>query len=408
MKKKRRLRVRMKRMREIFLCKYGEIALKGANRATFESLLIREIKFRLGHVGKFQVIKSQSVLRVEPAEELTSEQFDTAYALLRKTFGIVAVSRVAQTEKDFDAIAKLAVEYLGEKLEGARTFKVETKRADKRFPMTSDAVSRELGGRVLSRFNHLKVDVHNPQVLVKCEIRDDAAYIGSGQEQGAGGMPVGSNGRGLLLLSGGIDSPVAGWMMAKRGVKIEAVYYEAFPYTSIEAREKVIELARIVAGWAGSVRLHIVSLTEIEEEIAKSCNEDYFTLLLRRFMMTISERIAIASNCNALVTGESMGQVASQTIQALHVTNSAVNIPVFRPCIGLDKEEIVTYARRIGSFETSILPYEDCCTVFTPRHPKTKPELDKVIAEEQKLDFAALCEKALATEEIITVRGIED
>ena len=395
-------------MREIFLCKYGEIALKGANRATFESLLIREIKFRLGHVGKFQVIKSQSVLRVEPAEELTSEQFDTAYALLRKTFGIVAVSRVAQTEKDFDAIAKLAVEYLGEKLEGARTFKVETKRADKRFPMTSDAVSRELGGRVLSRFNHLKVDVHNPQVLVKCEIRDVAAYIGSGQEQGAGGMPVGSNGRGLLLLSGGIDSPVAGWMMAKRGVKIEAVYYEAFPYTSIEAREKVIELARIVAGWAGSVRLHIVSLTEIEEEIAKSCNEDYFTLLLRRFMMTISERIAIASNCNALVTGESMGQVASQTIQALHVTNSAVNIPVFRPCIGLDKEEIVTYARRIGSFETSILPYEDCCTVFTPRHPKTKPELDKVIAEEQKLDFAALCEKALATEEIITVRGIED
>ena len=395
-------------MREIFLCKYGEIALKGANRATFESLLIREIKFRLGHVGKFQVIKSQSVLRVEPAEELTSEQFDTAYALLRKTFGIVAVSRVAQTEKDFDAIARLAVEYLGEKLEGARTFKVETKRADKRFPMTSDAVSRELGGRVLSRFNHLKVDVHNPQVLVKCEIRDDAAYIGSGQEQGAGGMPVGSNGRGLLLLSGGIDSPVAGWMMAKRGVKIEAVYYEAFPYTSIEAREKVIELARIVAGWAGSVRLHIVSLTEIEEEIAKCCNEDYFTLLLRRFMMTISERIAIASNCNALVTGESMGQVASQTIQALHVTNSAVNIPVFRPCIGLDKEEIVTYARRIGSFETSILPYEDCCTVFTPRHPKTKPELDKVIAEEQKFDFAALCEKALATEEIITVRGIED
>ena len=395
-------------MREIFLCKYGEIALKGANRATFEALLVREIKFRLGHVGKFQIVRSQSVIRVEPAEELTSEQFDAAYALLRKTFGIVAVSRVAQTEKNFDDIVALAIEYLGDRLANARTFKVETKRADKRFPMTSDAVSRELGGKILSRFNHLKVDVHNPQVLVKCEIRDDAAYIGAGQESGAGGMPVGSNGRGLLLLSGGIDSPVAGWMMAKRGVKIEAVYYEAFPYTSIEAREKVIELARIVAGWAGSVRLHIVSLTEIEEEIAKSCNEDYFTLLLRRFMMTISERIAIDSNCNALVTGESMGQVASQTIQALHVTNSAVNIPVFRPCIGLDKEEIVTYARRIGSFETSILPYEDCCTVFTPRHPKTKPELDKVIAEEQKLDFASLCEKALATEEVITVRGIED
>ena len=395
-------------MREIFLCKYGEIALKGANRSSFEALLVREMKFRLGHIGKFNIIKSQSVIRVEPAEELTSGQFDEAYALLRRVFGFVAVSRVAATEKNFDSFAALAIEYLGERLAKARTFKVETKRADKRFPMTSDAVSRELGGVILSKFNHLKVDVHNPEVLVKCEIRDDAAYIGAGQEPGAGGMPVGSNGRGLLLLSGGIDSPVAGWMMAKRGVKIEAVYYEAFPYTSIEAREKVIELARIVARWAGSIRLHIISLTEIEEEIAKNCNEDYFTLLLRRFMMTISEWIAVASNCNALVTGESMGQVASQTIQALNVTNSAVNIPVFRPCIGLDKEEIVTYARKIGSFETSILPYEDCCTVFTPRHPKTKPELDKVIAEEQKLDFNALCEKALATEEIVTVRGFED
>ena len=395
-------------MREIFLCKYGEIALKGANRSTFEALLVREMKFRLGHIGKFNIIKSQSVIRVEPAEEMTPEVLDLAYSTLRKVFGIVAVSRVAQTEKSFDALAELAVEYLGERLATARTFKVETKRADKRFPMTSDAVSRELGGKILSKFNHLKVDVHNPEVLVKCEIRENAAYIGAGQEQGAGGMPVGSNGRGLLLLSGGIDSPVAGWMMAKRGVKIEAVYYEAFPYTSIEAREKVIELARIVAGWAGSIRLHIVSLTEIEEEISRNCTEDYFTLLLRRFMMKLSQRIAEASNCNALVTGESMGQVASQTIQALNVTNSAVDIPVFRPCIGLDKEEIVTYARRIGSFETSILPYEDCCTVFTPRHPKTKPELPKVIAEEEKLDFDALCDRAMQTEEIITVRGIED
>ncbi len=395
-------------MREIFLCKYGEIALKGANRAQFEALLVRELKFKLSHVGQFKIIRSQSVIRVEPAEEMSAEQFNEAYTLCRMTFGIVAVSRVAETTKDFDAITELAIEYLGERLANARTFKVETKRADKRFPMTSDAVSRELGGKILSRFNHLKVDVHNPQVLVKCEIRDDAAYIGAGQEPGAGGMPVGSNGRGLLLLSGGIDSPVAGWMMAKRGVKIEAVYYEAFPYTSIEAREKVIELARIVAGWAGSIRLHIVSLTEIEEEIAKNCNEDYFTLLLRRFMMKLSEQIAQNAGCQALVTGESMGQVASQTIQALHVTNSTVDIPVFRPCIGLDKEEIVTYARRIGSFETSILPYEDCCTVFTPRHPKTRPELDKVIAEEQKLDFAGLCEKAMATEEVITVRGFKD
>lgn len=394
-------------MREIFLCKYGEIALKGANRASFEALLVRELKYRLGHIGGFKIIRSQSVIRVEPTEELTVEQLEEAYALLRRAFGIVAVSRVAEVQKDLDAITELCAEYLGDKLSGARTFKVETKRADKRFPMTSDAVSRELGGRLLSRFPHLKVDVHEPQVLVKCEIREDAAYIGAGQEAGAGGMPVGSNGRGLLLLSGGIDSPVAGWMMAKRGVKLEAVYYEAFPYTSLEAREKVIELARIVADWAGSIRLHIVSLTEIEEQISRSCTEDYFTLLLRRFMMTISERIAAASDCNALITGESMGQVASQTIQALHVTNSAVNIPVFRPCIGLDKEEIVSIARRIGSFDTSILPYEDCCTVFTPRHPKTKPELEKVLSEEAKLDFAALCERALATEEIMTVRGMD-
>ena len=403
--RKNRIRSEKKRMREIFLCKYGEIALKGANRSSFEALLVRELKFRLGHIGKFNIVRSQSVIRVEPAEDMTPDMLDTAYAYLRKTFGIVAVSRVAKTQKDFDAIAALAVEYLGERLAGARTFKVETKRADKRFPMTSDTVSRELGGKILSKFNHLKVDVHNPQVLVKCEIRDDAAYIGAGQESGAGGMPVGSNGRGLLLLSGGIDSPVAGWMMAKRGVKIEAVYYEAFPYTSIEAREKVIELARIVASWAGSIRLHIVSLTEIEEEISRNCTEDYFTLLLRRFMMKLSERIALASDCSALVTGESMGQVASQTIQALNVTNSAVDIPVFRPCIGLDKEEIVVYARKIGSFETSILPYEDCCTVFTPRHPKTKPELPKVISEEEKLDFDALCDRAMETEEIITVRG---
>jgi thiamine biosynthesis protein ThiI len=330
---------------------------------------------------------------------------DCAFTTLRKIFGIIAVSRVAETEKSFDSISALTVEYLRDVLSSAKTFKVETKRADKRFPMKSDEVSKQLGGVILSHFPHLKVNVHTPEVLVKCEIRDDFAYIGSGQKHGAGGMPVGSNGKGMLLLSGGIDSPVAGWMMAKRGVKLDAVYFEAFPYTSLEAREKVIKLAEIVAGWAGSIRLHIVSLTEIEEEIAKSCTEDYFTLLLRRFMMTIAERLAVDGGCGALITGESMGQVASQTMQALAVTNSVTTIPVFRPCIGLDKEEIVTFARRVGSFETSILPFEDCCTVFTPKHPKTKPELSKVIAEEEKLDFDALVERAIATDEVISVRG---
>ena len=394
------------KQREILLCKYGEIVLKGANRKYFEDMLCREMKKRARAYGSFDIYRSQSTIYIEPKDEFAD--FDGMFLAAQKVFGITTVARAAVCDKNLDEIKRVAGEYIPQFLDGKRTFKVEGKRSDKAFPLDSMQLAREIGGAILTAYPKIKVDVHNPQVLVKCEIRDNAAYIGSGQEPGAGGMPVGSNGRGLLLLSGGIDSPVAGWMMAKRGVKIEAVYYEAFPYTSIEAREKVIELARIVAGWAGSVRLHIVSLTEIEEEIAKNCNEDYFTLLLRRFMMTISEKIAIQSTCNALVTGESMGQVASQTIQALHVTNSAVNIPVFRPCIGLDKEEIVSYARRIGSFETSILPYEDCCTVFTPRHPKTKPELEKVIAEEQKLDFAALCEKALATEEIITVRGIED
>jgi thiamine biosynthesis protein ThiI len=301
-------------------------------------------------------------------------------------------------------ISRVAAEYIPQFLEGKRSFKVEAKRSDKSFPLDSMDLSREVGGAILSAYPRIKVNVHNPDIVVKVEIREYGAYISAGSFKGAGGMPVGTNGRGLLLLSGGIDSPVAGYMMAKRGVTVEALHFESFPYTSERAREKVLELASILAEYAGEVRVHIVSLTHIQEELVKSCNEDYFTLLLRRYMMTIAERVAKYKGCTALITGESLGQVASQTMQALGVTDSVVkDMPVFRPCIGMDKEEIVTISRKMGAFETSIQPYEDCCTVFTPKHPKTKPELDKVIAEENKLDFAALADEAFNTLYTVTI-----
>ena len=393
-------------MYDIFLCKYGEIILKGANRASFESLLVKELRYRLTRAGKFRVSRNQSVIYITPAPgtEPTEQQYDAAFTIATQTFGIVAVCRCRAAEKTMESIESTAIEYLADKMNSARTFKVETKRADKRFPLHSYDVSAGLGGALLANFHHLKVDVNNPDVIVKCDIRDEAAYISAGQERGAGGMPVASNGRGMLLLSGGIDSPVAGWLMAKRGVQLDAVYFEAFPYTSMQARQKVITLAREVSRWAGSITLHIVSLTEIEEDISRSCCEDYFTLLLRRYMMRIAGRLAAKNECGALITGESLGQVASQTMEALKVTDSVTEIPVFRPCIGLDKEEIIAYARKIGTFETSILPYEDCCTVFTPKHPKTRPDIANVIAEESKTDIEGRIEAALAGEEIIRIK----
>jgi thiamine biosynthesis protein ThiI len=298
-------------------------------------------------------------------------------------------------EKNMDAICELAKTYLPDKLAGKRTFKVEGRRSDKSFPLGSIEISREVGGAILSVCPWLKVDVHNPDVVVRVEIREYGAYVHAGQMKGAGGIPVGTGGKGMLLLSGGIDSPVAGYMMAKRGMKLEAVYFESFPYTSEQAREKVMELARLVAVYSGPIELHVISLTEIQEALVKACDEDYFTLLLRRYMMAIADKLAEKYGCQALITGESLGQVASQTPMALHVTNILANRPVFRPCIGMDKEEIVQIAYKINTFETSILPYEDCCTVFTPKHPRTKPELAKVEAQERKLDFDAYVERAL-------------
>ncbi len=382
-------------MKEILLCKYGEIVLKGANRKYFEDMLCREIKKRAQNYGKFDIYRAQSTIYIEPLSE--DADLDGMFHAVSKVFGIVAIARAAVCEKSMEDISRVAAAYVPQFLEGKRTFKVEAKRSDKTFSLDSMEISREIGGVILDAYPHIRVDVHNPDVVVKVEIREFGAYVSAGQFKGAGGMPVGTNGRGLLLLSGGIDSPVAGYMMAKRGVRLDAVHFESFPYTSERAREKVLELARIVSEYAGDIYVHVVSLTHIQEELVKHCEEDYFTLLLRRYMMTIAERVAREHNCQALITGESLGQVASQTMQALSVTDAAVSLPVFRPCIGMDKEEIVTIARKIETFETSIQPYEDCCTVFTPKHPRTKPELEKVLLQENKLDFQALVDEAMTT-----------
>ena len=393
-------------MKEIILCKYGEIVLKGANRPYFESLLTKEIKYRLRSYGKFNIWHKQSTLYVKPQDDFCD--IDSAFEALKRVFGIAALCRCAIAEKNMDSILETIKEYIPEQMTDVKTFKVEAKRSDKYFPLKSPEISAIAGGKILECCPYLRVNVKEPDVTVKVEIREENAYIHARQVKGAGGMPVGSNGTGMLLLSGGIDSPVAGHMLAKRGVKIEAVHFESFPYTSERAKEKVLELASIMTDYTGSMRVHVVSLTKIQEAIARECEEDYFTLLLRRFMMECAQRIAIENDCGALITGESVGQVASQTIQAINVTDNIARIPVFRPCIGLDKEEIVEVARKIGTFETSILPFEDCCTVFTPRHPKTRPELEKVLAEEAKLDFDALVTEALETKELINVkyRGI--
>ncbi|MBR4295986.1 MAG: tRNA 4-thiouridine(8) synthase ThiI [Clostridia bacterium] len=388
-------------MKEIFLCKYGEIVLKGANHSFFEGALIKELKFRLHKYGKFNISRAQSTVYIEPLDD--SIDLDAVFEALTRVFGIVTIERAAVAEKTMESIEAVTREYIPRFLEGKKTFKVEAKRADKRFPLKSPEIAAQVGGFVLSSCPYLRVNVKEPQVTVKVEVRENGAYITAGIFKGAGGMPLGTNGKALLLLSGGIDSPVAGYMMAKRGVKIDAVHFESFPYTSERAKEKVLELAKIVTRYSGSMLVHVVSLTHIQEELVKNCDEEYFTLLLRRYMMTIAQRIAEKNDCGALITGESVGQVASQTMQALAVTDNAVTMPVFRPCIGMDKEEIVQISRKIDTFETSIQPFEDCCTVFTPRHPKTRPELSKVLEQERKLDFEALVNEALEGETTVYI-----
>ncbi len=382
-------------IQEVILCKFGEVVLKGANRQSFESQLIKELRRRASPHGVFKIYFKQSTVYVEPVDD--SCDMDGMYDAAKKVFGIVGVNRAAVCDKNMDSIMALAREYLPEKLAGKRTFKVDAKRSDKRFPLKSPEISREIGGVILSTVRGIKVDVHNPEVTVTVEVRDDHAYIRAGQEPGAGGLPLRSAGRGLLLLSGGIDSPVAGCMMAKRGLEIEALHFESFPYTSERAKEKVMQLAQEMCEFCSKIHVHVISLTHIQEELRDRCTEDYFTILLRIFMMRLAERCAREYKCHALITGESLGQVASQTLRAIEVTDSVVRMPVFRPCIGLDKNEIIIQARHYGTFDTSILPFEDCCTVFTPRHPKTQPRLEDVMRELEKVDVEALIDEAYAT-----------
>lgn len=393
-------------MNEIILCKYGEIVLKGANRKFFESMLVREMKQRMYLYGKASVHNAQSTIVVEPLDD--DFDIDGAFEEAKKIFGLVGVSRARKVEKNMESIEAELRRWAPIALAGKRTFKVEAKRSDKAFPLNSPQICDACGGIILETVSPIKVDVHNPDVTVRVEVRDTAAYLHAGQDKGAGGMPVGSAGKGLLLLSGGIDSPVAGYMMAKRGVKIEALHFESFPYTSERARQKVEALAKKMAAYCGEIHMHVISVTKIQEALNASCEEDYFTLLLRRFMMRLANMTAEKYGCSALITGESLGQVASQTMEALNVTNALAERPVFRPCIGMDKEEIIEISRKIDTFDISIEPYEDCCTVFTPRHPRTKPVLSKVEAEEAKVDFEALTREAFETLYTIKISRTEN
>lgn len=380
-------------MNEIILLKLGEMVLKGLNRHSFEDKLQANIYRRINGFGKFRVYTRQSTTYVEPMED--SCDTDAAWEALKKVFGVVGLSRARACEKDKDAILRACQEYLGDKLSQARTFKVETKRADKTFPMTSIQLSQYVGGELDELYPNLKVDVHHPELTVYVEVRDYAAFVHADPDPGAGGLPVGINGRAVSLLSGGIDSPVASWMIAKRGVALEMVHFFSYPYTSPEAKEKVLDLARLLTPWCGHLTVHVVPFTAIQEELRRSCPEELFTILMRRFMMRISQEVARRCGAKALVTGESLGQVASQTMEAMALTGAVVELPVLRPCVGMDKEEIVRVARKIGTFETSILPYEDCCTVFTPRHPRLRPLPVEVQAAEEKLDVDALVQAAV-------------
>ncbi|WP_024834379.1 tRNA uracil 4-sulfurtransferase ThiI [Ruminiclostridium josui] len=390
-------------MNKVILVRYGEIILKGLNRPVFEDKLIGNIKSAIFKFGKVKVIKSQGRIYIEPQEE--NYDFDAVLLKVAKVFGVVSVSPVWKVETDYETIKatslKMASKLVEEK--GYKTFKVETKRGNKRFPMQSPEISADVGGFILENIEGLSVDVKNPDFILYLEVRE-STYIYSETIKAQGGMPLGSNGKAMLLLSGGIDSPVAGWMMGKRGVEIEAVHFYSYPYTSERAKQKVIDLARIMAQYCGKIRLHVVPFTEIQLKINDNCPEEQLTIIMRRIMMKIAEQIAEKVNAMALITGESMGQVASQTMQSLYCTDAAVNMPVFRPLIGMDKVEVIEIARRIETFDTSVLPYEDCCTVFVAKHPQTKPKLEKIIKSESVVDFEPLINTAVENTEVIIIK----
>ena len=386
-------------MKEIVLVKYGEMALKGLNKKSFEDILTKNIKRRLRRVGKFVCTAAQSTLYITPQEETDLSE---VIERVRKVFGIAALCRACVCEKDLGDITEKSIEYLSDILSGAQSFKVAAKRADKSFPMTSPDICRELGAVLLERFPHLKVDVNAPQVTVTVEIRDTNAYVHAENIKGAGGLPVGSSGNALLLLSGGIDSPVAGWMMAKRGIRISAIHYVSPPYTSDRAQLKVEQLCEKLTDWCGGIAFYCVPFTEMQEAIKDHCPEEFFTIIMRRIMIEIALRIAERENCLALITGESVGQVASQTMAAIACTDAVCRMPVLRPLIGMDKTEIIEISRKIDTFDISTLPYEDCCTVFTPRHPKVRPKTEDVEKAQNCFDFEPLIKKAVLETEMKT------
>ena len=389
-------------MREMILCKLGEVVLKGLNRRSFEDKLIGNLRRRTAKCGNFRIYSKQSTIYVEPVND--ESDLAAAYAACKQVFGVIAVSRALPCEKDVQAIIRTAKDYLAPEFARAKDFKVESKRADKTFPLTSIQLSQQVGGALHQAFPRCAVNVHDPELTVFIEIRDDAAYVHGPAEAGAGGLPIGMGGSAVSLLSGGIDSPVASYMMAKRGVSLEMVHFFSPPYTSDAAKEKVLELAQLLTPWCGRLTVHIVPFTEIQEQIRMNCPEDHFTLIMRRFMMRLAQRVADEVRAKALVTGECLGQVASQTMEALRVSEDVAELPVLRPLIGMDKEEIIRISRKIGTFDTSILPYEDCCTVFTPRHPKTKPHVEEVRELEAVLDVDALCDRAMAGREFVRIK----
>ncbi len=380
-------------MQEVIMVKYGEIALKGLNKNTFEDMLVKNIRRRLRAAGEFEYSRRQSTIFVRPIN--ADADIDLAIKKLKCIFGIAAIQRSAVLPTDWEQVVALGMPYLEEPLSAAHTFKVEAKRSDKSYPLKTPDIQRELGAAILSAYPHLKVDVHTPDITVILEIRDGHAYLNAERIMGQGGMPVGSSGNALLLLSGGIDSPVAAYMMAKRGLNVDAIHFQSPPYTSERALLKVEELCEKLTPYCGDIRFYCVPFTEIQEALRDNCPEEYFTVIMRRLMMKIANIICEKHDYKALITGESVGQVASQTLMALACTDKASDVPVFRPVIGMDKKEIIEIARRIDTFETSILPYEDCCTVFTPKHPRTRPVLADVIAAEEKFDFSELIEKAV-------------
>jgi len=386
----------------IFIVRYGEVALKGMNKPYFERMLVERLKKLLKKFEGISVRKHEGLIFVRADKSFNKQDI---IGEISKVFGVASISPAVECESTMEAIGEAAIAYMLEAIDerGIKTFKVEAKRADKNFPVKSPEIGRQIGAAVLKGCKVLKVDVHNPDCLLFVNVRHDKSYIYQDKIAGFGGLPLGTNGKGLSLLSGGIDSPVATWMMAKRGMMIEAVHFHSYPYTSQRAQEKVEELAAIVATYCGRFKLHVINLLPIQEQIVENCPEEETTILVRRFMMRIGQKIAEKTGCGMLITGENLGQVASQTAEALVVTDASVTMPVMRPLIAMDKVDIMDKAQEIGTYETSIQPYEDCCTVFLPKHPSTKPKLEKILASESKLDCESLIEAAVSSEEVIDI-----